>query len=139
MRMTPRRVNESRAVAVWLARALATLLVLTGLYLMLKRLLFALLAAGEIEAAWTIYGDIGEEQSFFRGGAMLVVGTLLGLGSSRIVRWLIVTPEDGCPRCAYGVGEAHGDGGEGRGTRCPECGLADVNEMPSLSDAREQG
>lgn len=46
----------------------------------------------------------------------LAGGLFLGMGSPRLVRWMLPLPKSGCPRCGYRLIALVEP-------RCPECGL----------------
>lgn len=118
-KVTPNRINTVRGWVTWVARGVAAILVVVGMYLMLKRLLFGL-GMMDFSFPFRVFEGVGEEQSFYRGLAMVLVGLPLGLWSRRVAAWVIAMPPTGCPQCGYAV--APPDGGVWPG-RCPECGL----------------
>ncbi len=117
--LTPQRINLVRGAMTWCVRGVAVLLVAVGAYLVLKRLAFGV-GVWDFETALRVWEGIGEEQSFYRGVAMVLVGGGLGAFSRRISGWVIAMPPTGCPQCGYAV--APPDGGAWPG-KCPECGL----------------
>ena len=126
--ITPERINSLRAVVTWCGRGVAVILVAVGTYLMLKRLAFG---AGVLDfrTALQTWMEIGEGQSFYRGVAMVLTGTAMGLLSRRIAAWVIAMPPTGCPQCGYDVAPPTGAAPP---SRCPECGL----NLGAQSDAR---
>lgn len=126
--ISPTDVARTRVIAVWMIRAVSLSSTGLGLYLVLKKLLFALVAPTG-EGLWfmfRVWDDVGEQQSTFRGLAMIILGVALGLASSRLARWVVALPASGCPRCGYDAA--------GR-DRCPECGL----ELGARSEPRDDG
>jgi ribosomal protein S27AE len=121
--MDIRSVNAWRAGVAWCLRGAGVVCVGAGAYLVLKKLLFAV-GTFQFLDALEIYEGIGEEHSFYRGAALVIVGAVLAGYSRRLARFVITLPETGCPRCGYAVGLAEGD----RATRCPECGMPGVRE-----------
>lgn len=117
LRLKAHDIHSARAIATWLGRLAAVVLLVTGAYLALKRMLLGLLT-GDIGMIHNVWEGAGEQQSFYRGIAMLIAGTVLALLSRKIARWIVVVPDEGCPRCGYAVDPAT------RG-QCPECGYAD--------------
>lgn len=115
MRVMPEDVNTYRGVAVWVLRSISVALLAVGTYLVLKKILFGI-GVGDPQMIYRVWEDVGEGHSFYRGLAMLLTGAGLGLASSRLARWAIAVPPDGCPRCGYGPGAQDS-------ARCPECGL----------------
>ena len=118
-RISPDRINALRAVVTWCCRGVAIILVAVGAYLMLKRLAFG---AGVLDfrTALQTSTEIGEEQSFYRGVAMILVGVAMGVFSRRIAAWVIAMPPTGCPQCGYAVAPPTGAAAP---ARCAECGL----------------
>ena len=111
----PHEVTRVRAWILWLTRASAVLCLIPGAYLVLKRIIFAV-SQMSLTDAFGMYTGVGEEHSFSRGIALLIVGTILALSARRLSQWIISMPTLGCPRCGY---EGFGPETE----RCPECGL----------------
>lgn len=118
-RLTPAHVNTARTLTIWGIRAIAVILIAVGLYLFLKKALFGVgSGVGFFEMTFQVWDDTGEMHSTYRGLAMIAVGAGLAFGSRRIARWVVSTPEEGCPRCGYS--------GAVTGT-CPECGQSGVS------------
>jgi len=115
MQLPPERINQIRGIATWTIRAAAMILVSTGIYLVLKRLMLGA-AIGDFAFPFTIYTDVGEASSMHRGLAMLIIGALLGILSGPISAWVVAMPPEACPRC----GHPQPPGGT---ARCTECGL----------------
>lgn len=113
MKLSTESVHSARALATWLVRAAAVILVGVGSYLFLKRLVFGLMVS-DMKQAFGVWMEIGEGHSAARGLAMVAVGAALGLLSRRIVRWAIVPAASGCAGCGY----PHPESGV-----CPECGM----------------
>ena len=122
--MSPHHLNTARGVATWSVRAGSLLLIAAGAYLVLKRVALAAIT-GQFDTAFMVWEEIGEGQSFYRGLALLAVGTPLAFLSSHIARWIIAPPPDGCPRCGYEKVESD---------RCPECGLTGFGAAPTPPD-----
>jgi hypothetical protein len=119
LHLTPRDVNTCRALANWALRLVSLVVVARGAFLVLKMVLAGL---GFLNAEYTykiLFGSI-EDQSFYRGLAMIGTGVALGLTSDRLVRWAMPVPPQTCPRCGYASGQG------AIPARCPECGLQDV-------------
>jgi hypothetical protein len=118
--LTPTQVNTTRTLTVWITRSVATVLLATGSYLFLKKLLFAIGSGpGGFNNMFRVHMEIGEAQSTYRGLGMLVVGTALAVGARRVARWIVAMPESGCPRCLYAGAVT---------STCPECGLGGLDE-----------
>ncbi|HZW10868.1 MAG TPA: hypothetical protein VFF69_13285 [Phycisphaerales bacterium] len=117
-RLTPAHVNAARTLAAWGVRVAALALLAVGCYLFLKKLLFGLGSGQGLEMTFQVWDNTGEEQSTYRGLAMIAVGAALAAGARRIARWVVSAPETGCPRCGY-AGAAT--------DTCPECGLRDMS------------
>ncbi len=107
-------VNTVRAVVTWVLRAIAAAALAIGVYLPLKALLLGL-SVGNMEMAYSVYDNVGENHPLSRGLVLITLGAALGLFSSKIARWMIPVPGRGCPGCGYA--------GPGRNGLCPECGL----------------
>lgn len=108
------RVMGVRTLAVWCLRAASTLLVAVGMYLILKRVFFGV-GVSDFTMVHRVYQGVGEDNSLYRGLAMVAVGAGLGLASARIARWMVPVPARGCPGCGYAAADDAG--------KCPECGL----------------
>ncbi len=119
LHMTAGQISTLRGCATWVIRSVAVILVAVGAYLMLKRLAFGV-GVWDFETALQVWQGIGEEQSFYRGIALVLTGLLLGLFSRRIAAWVIAMPPTGCPQCGYAVAPPTGRTAP---PRCPECGL----------------
>lgn len=120
MNVTPHQINSLRAVTTWGLRLLALMLLVTGAYLMLKRLVFGI-GVWDFNSALQAWMGIGEDHSFYRGIAMMLVGGAVGAMSRRLAAWVVAMPPAGCPQCGYGVAPPSGSDPP---DRCPECGLA---------------
>lgn len=118
VKLTPSHVNAARTLLAWGLRAVAVVLLAVGCYLFLKKLLFGLGSGQGMEKTFRVWNDTGEEQSTYRGLAMITVAAVLAIGSRRIARWVISAPEEGCPRCGY-AGAVN--------DTCPECGQRDLS------------
>ncbi len=118
-KITTQRINLVRGIVTWVIRGVALILVAIGAYLALKRLTFGV-GVWDFETALRMWEGIGEEQSFYRGVAMAVVGGVLGIFSRAIAAWVIAMPPTGCPQCGYAVSPPEGGAWPGK---CPECGL----------------
>ncbi len=119
-RFSTQQVNAVRAIVTWTIRAIAIILLATGAYLSLKRLVLGLGNNFDLRLIFQTWQGIGEEQSMYRGIAMMMVGgTLAGL-SRVLAAWIIAMPPTGCPRCGYAVTLPDGTAPT---ERCPECGL----------------
>ena len=114
-RLTASSITRARTLTVWAIRAAAMALLVTGAYLTLKRIVFAVFA--DFDAAFRVWTDIGEGHSASRGVAMLLVGGALALASRRLASWVIALPPGGCPGCGYSRE------GAGESAVCPECGM----------------
>jgi hypothetical protein len=101
-------VERARAMATWGIRAVALIMLASGAYFALNRIVFALFVA-DFQAAFRTWTEVGEGHSASRGVA------LLAALSRRIARWVIALPQAGCPGCGYPRADAAGV--------CPECGL----------------
>lgn len=119
-KMTPNRINMVRGWVTWAVRCVALILVVTGLYLVLKRFTLGLGDNFNFNLIFRTYEGTGEGQSMYRGIAMALVGLPLGFWSRKIAAWVIAMPPTGCPQCGYAV--APPDGGVWP-AKCPECGL----------------
>lgn len=117
LRLKAHDIHSVRAVATWLARLAAVVLLVMGAYLALKRVLIAILT-GDITMIHLVWEGAGDQQGFYRGIGMVAAGVAMALLSRKIARWVVVVPEEGCPRCGYAVDPAT------RG-QCPECGYTD--------------
>ena len=113
MRLEPHHINAWRAIASWSLRAVSLALLVTGGYLILKRVILAL-AIGDLSLIYSVYEEVGEAHSFSRGVAMIAFGIPLGALAPRIAGWLISSPATSCPACGYEKVDTD---------RCPECGL----------------
>ena len=111
--MSPHRINLCRGLPTWAIRSVCIVLFSVGAYLVLKRIVLALVNF-DIQTAFRTWEEIGEGQSFYRGVAMLAVGGALAALSRAIPRWTFPAPPAGCPGCGYERVETD---------RCPECGL----------------
>lgn len=113
MALTCESVHSARALATWALRACAVILLVTGAYHTLQRLIFGIIQR-DLELTFHVWEGIGENDPFATGLAMLMTGAALAFLSRRIARWMIVPAQKGCPACGYAVVE---------GGICPECGL----------------
>lgn len=127
--VTPAEINMLRGVVVWVLRALATVLLAIGLYLVLKRVLFGL-ATGQLELIYNVWEGIGEGNSFYRGLAALMVGLAIAIGSERVSKWIIAVPPESCPRCGYEQPRPAGT------AVCPECGLCATVDPQARDETR---
>jgi len=109
-----RRVQQWRAVALWILRSAAVWLIAWGAFQVTARLIYGV-SRLDLQAAIQYDTGVGETHGVFRGGSALIVGITLAWFSRGIARWIVRPPEDACPGCGY-----EGGGTEGR---CPECGL----------------
>ncbi len=111
-------VNTVRGIARWVLRSLALGLAAMGIYLLLKRVAFAMVVQ-DASVAFMAWDGIGASHEPARGAAMLLLATILAVAGDPLVRWAIPMPPRGCPRCGHGADDAATptDG------RCPECGL----------------
>lgn len=109
-----RSIHAWRALATWLMRAPAVALVTIGTYLALKKVLFGV-GTGHLEMIHSVWEDVGEQHSLYRGVSMVAVGLVLGALAPRLARWIVTLPPSGCPRCGYAATDDQ---------PCPECGLA---------------
>jgi hypothetical protein len=112
---SPHAVTAGRMLATWIVRAAGVILLGVGTYLALKRVYLGV-GTGNFQLIHRIWSDDGDMQSFYRGLAMITVGSALCLLSSRIARWVVVLPARACPGCTYDLPDPAPD-------RCPECGL----------------
>jgi hypothetical protein len=119
--VTPARINTCRGIATWAIRATSLILLAIGAYLVLKRVALALVTR-EPQTAFMVWEGTGEEQSFYRGLAMLAVGAALGITSRPLARWALSALPEGCPRCGYEKVDQ---------PRCPECGLTGFDSPPT--------
>jgi hypothetical protein len=127
--MTPGQINAWRGVVVWGLRGASVLLLATGSYLVMKKVLFGL-GTGDLNMIYGVWEDVGEGHSLYRGLAMLAVGTVLAARSRALSRWIIAVPPDDCPGCGYEREQSPEPG------RCPECGLAGVGGVRSGGDTK---
>lgn len=116
---TPREIHHARGGILLFARAVAASLVVLGLYLFLKRVLFGVLSGPGLAQMMRTWDNVGEEHSFYRGVAMIAVGTALGVLSDQLARWIVPVRPYACPACGYGP--ATGE----EVNRCSECGLGE--------------
>lgn len=123
-RIRPGHVNAVRGVTLWVIRVIAAFFVLYGVYLILARFVFAFFGSSGLMA----HMRVGEDHGIVRGVPMLLVGIVLVLTSKKLVRWIIVVPEEGCPRCGYA--------GTPSGGRCPECGLEGLDPIAGEAATR---
>lgn len=116
-------VNSARGIARWILRCVAVVLAAVGLYLLLKRIAFALVVR-DASVAFMAWDGIGASHEPARGIALLLLAAGLAAAGDPLVRWAIPMPPLGCPRCGHG-GDAAGDaaGAAGAPDHCPECGL----------------
>ncbi len=119
--MHPDRINTCRGVTTWAVRAAAAVLLIWGAYLVLKRIVLAVLN-NDPSSAFFAWEGIGESQPFYCGAAMLLIGGVLAFGSRQLARWIILPMPEGCPRCGYEKIESD---------RCPECGLKGFGPPPA--------
>lgn len=119
-------VNSVRGVGRWTVRSVAVLLAGMGMYLLLKRLVFAAII-GDFSLAFRMWSDMGTTHEGSRGAAMLIIAAVLALTGDRLVRWVIPLPPTGCPGCGHSAAPPTGRPADrspvGVATRCPECGL----------------
>lgn len=115
-----RTIHETRAGVLWILRAVGVFLVAWGAFMVSARLMFGMLTAGPMSSAWQVTMGVGEEHGIYRGGPLIVLGMLLCVFGRRLARWIVATPENGCPRCGYEDGQQP----------CPECGYADAAAKP---------
>ena len=66
MRLAPHHINAWRAIASWSLRAVSLTLLVTGGYLILKRVILAF-AIGDLSLIYSVYEEVGESHSFSRG------------------------------------------------------------------------
>lgn len=119
MIITPAHVNAWRARTQWVLRGVAFLLIASGSYLCLKRIVFGVIT-GDFRMVTRVWTQFGETATMSRGVAMLLVGVGIAVFGRRLSRWIITLPPNTCPRC----GHVRTLGG---GTKCTECGLEGVN------------
>ncbi len=130
--MTPQGAFAVRVRVLWATRVIALVLGSVGAYLALKRLLFAAFSGMGTEM-FTTWDGIGEEHSFYRGLAMMLVAGVLAACSTILARWAVPAIAYLCPGCGYEpprTADPH---------RCPECGLDGAfNDRPAVerTDAR---
>lgn len=122
-RLSPSAMQDARAVATWVLRLVAIVLLIWGSYLVLKKVLFsATFGSDAVAHLFRVYEGIGEEHSTYRGLAALLVGGTIAVTSRRLARWVVVLPRDGCPRCGYSGPVT---------TTCPECGQQGLHADPA--------
>lgn len=119
--MTPHRINTCRGLMTWAIRSASLILLAIGAYLVLKRVVLAVVNH-DLQTAFQTWEEIGEGQSFYRGAAMLAVSAALAGFSRALPRWAFPAMPEGCPRCGYERVEQE---------RCPECGLAGFGSGPA--------
>jgi hypothetical protein len=112
-RMSPGFINTCRGLVTWVLRSAAVVLCAGGAYLILKRVLLGI-GVRDRAMIHAVFEGIGEGHSLYRGLAMIIVGSALGLLSKTISRWVLPVPSEGCPRCGYEKVDTD---------QCPECGL----------------
>ncbi len=114
------RIRKTRALVMWGVRLVGGVLLLLGLYLLVKQLAFGLMI-GRMPTAWRYYSGVGNWHHGAHGAAALVVGLPLMVFSRWIARFVVAMPDRECPGCGY-TGERDDKG------RCPECGV----ELPGV-------
>ena len=114
------QVNTVRGIARWVLRSIALGLAAMGVYLLLKRVAFALVVQ-DASVAFMAWDGIGASHEPARGAAMLLIAAILAVAGDPLVRWAIPLPPQGCPRCGHGDADA-GTEAAGAADRCPECG-----------------
>lgn len=119
-RLSTQQVNAVRGIVTWTIRAAALILIATGAYLSLKRLALGVGNNFDLQLIFQTWQSTGEEQSMYRGIAMMLVGGVLAALSRRLAAWVVAMPPTGCPQCGYAVAPPQGAASPGR---CPECGL----------------
>ncbi len=105
-----------RAVVLASIRLIALAMVTIGLVIAANRLLYGLLGASQLSAAWTVFSRMGETHGVYLGLPLMGVGIAMAILSRRIARWVARPPSRGCPRCGYETLDESG--------RCSECGYA---------------
>jgi hypothetical protein len=113
--LRPAAINQVRGFITWGVRGVALVLVVVGIYYLLKRTVFGA-ASGDMRGALTAYMGVGEGHEVAIGIACVAVGAALALLSRHLARWVIVMPPSGCPQCGHAGITAEMD-------RCTECGL----------------
>ena len=108
------RVHRARARTLMVLRAIAVVLIGTGLVMVFNRLLFGLWGTGNIAQGWSNWMGIGEWHGIFLGVPLTGLGVALALLSGWLSRWIVRAPGMGCGRCGYETLDEDG--------RCSECG-----------------
>ena len=114
-------VNSVRGIGRWTVRSVAVLLAGVGTYLLLKRVVFALMT-GNVTVAFQVWNDTGQTHEGSSGAAMIAIAAILAITGDRLVRWAIPCPPTSCPQCGQTAAPAP-EGTDQTATRCPECGL----------------
>ncbi len=125
-RMSADHIHNLRSVVTAAARIAGASILLIGSYLLLKRVFFAVIT-GQGTAMLETWTGIGEEHSFYRGMAMILIGAVMLALSRRVSRWIVPVPDEGCPCCRYAPPEGVSD-------RCAECGYR-YREAATCHDA----
>ncbi|GJQ30533.1 MAG: hypothetical protein HBSAPP03_24170 [Phycisphaerae bacterium] len=118
--LSPRHVLGTRVIVLWALRVVSVVLVAVGLYLVIKRVLFAFISGMGFMNMLTTWEGVGEEHSLYRGLAFMAVGGTLAAISGVLAIWIIPAMAYMCPKCGYEPPTRDDP------SRCPECGLDGV-------------
>ncbi|RNC80666.1 MAG: hypothetical protein ED559_02345 [Phycisphaera sp.] len=109
-------VLATRAVTLWVLRAVSIFLMVYGVFLVLARITHGLIQR-DGWVSMTAYMGVGSDHGIVRGFPMALAGVVLALLSRKLSRWIVAVPESGCVRCSYPR--------LGKPGICPECGYDD--------------
>lgn len=113
----PQQAFGVRMVVLWTLRAAGVVLAAVGLFLVVKRVSFAVMSGMGFMSMLSTWDGTGEDHSLYRGLALIAVGVVLALLSVALARWIVPAWRSECPSCGYEPAKTHDP------SRCPECGL----------------
>lgn len=105
-------------------------MVIAGVTLLIKRVVFGAMTGGLVEA-FVVYEGVGAFHEGSLGAALVAGGVPLGFLSFRLARWIVPMPAEGCPSCGYA-------GITREMSRCPECGLGGFDGGPAAGEGLDE-
>lgn len=78
MRLDRDSIQSMRTLVLMAIRLLSVLLIVTGLVTIGNRLVWAILAVGDLKQAWGVWNSIGAWHGIYLGLPMVLVGAALG-------------------------------------------------------------